>query len=117
MLLFGNLAFATTFNLDKSSYEKGDTIVFSGTLETGKFYTYQVFNPPADNFAHFNMIQPNPDGTFSDSFKADGTYWNLEGTYCPNPLDKREPLMATKKAMKKRSNPKIPPSDPCFDWG
>ena len=69
------------FALDKPSYEKGDTIIFSGSLEPGKFYTYQVFNPPEDNFAHFNMIQPNSDGTFSDSFKADGQYWNLEGTY------------------------------------
>ena len=72
---------ATDVSLNDSSYVIGETVIFSGTVEPGKFYTYQVFNPPADNFAHFSTFSPNSDGTFSDSFKADGAYWNLEGTY------------------------------------
>ena len=76
-----DIVHATDVSLNDSSYVVGDTVVFSGTVEPGKFYTYQVFNPPANNFAHFSTFFPNSDGTFSDSFKADGAYWNLEGTY------------------------------------
>jgi len=84
VLLLGNFAFATSFSVDKSTYQSGDDILLSGSVspvEEGAFISVQILNPPSSDFAQIDTFLPNSDGSFSRTFKADGPKWILDGTY------------------------------------
>ncbi len=77
-------AFATTFSVDKSNYEYGDTVILSGSvspLEEDQFLSVQILNPPQTDLLHIDTFSPNSDGSFSRTYKAEGSKWNLDGTY------------------------------------
>ena len=87
-LLFGMFVVlpvsATTFEVDKSTYTQGDTIVLSGTVspvEPGTSITARILDPPKSGMIAIAVIIPDADGSFSETFKADGILWRLEGTY------------------------------------
>jgi len=76
--------YATTFSVDKSTYENGDTIVLSGfvaPVEAGQYVTVQILNPPQSDFVQIDLLLPNSDGSFSKSYKAEGPKWNMDGFY------------------------------------
>ena len=68
---------------DKTSYQKGDSIIFSGKVinyEFGKKVYYEMTSP--DGFTLFmNEIDPNSDGSFSHTFEAEWASWAWEGDY------------------------------------
>lgn len=67
---------------DKISYQKGDSIIFSGKVtdyEFGKKVNYEITGP--NGFVLFmNQIEPNSDGSFSHTF-AEFASWAYEGEY------------------------------------
>jgi len=77
-------AFATTFSVDKSNYEYGDTIILSGSVspvEEGQLVSVQILNPSQSDLLQIDTFSPNSDGSFSRSYKAEGSKWNLDGVY------------------------------------
>ena len=77
-------AFATTFSVDKSNYEYGDTVTLSGSVSTGnegQLISVQILNPPQSDLVQIDTFSPNSDGSFSRIYKAEGPRWNLDGTY------------------------------------
>ena len=77
-------AFATTFSVDKSNYEYGDTVTLSGSVspvEVGQLVSVQILNPPQSDLVQIDTFSPNSDGSFSRIYKAEGPRWNLDGTY------------------------------------
>jgi len=76
--------YATTFSVDKSTYENGDIIVLSGfvaTVEAGQFVSVQILNPSQSDLVQIDTFPPNSDGSFSRSYKAEGPKWNMDGFY------------------------------------
>ncbi len=77
-------AFATTFSVDKSNYEYGDTVTLSGSVspvEEGQLVSVQILNPPQSDLVQIDTFSPNSDGSFSRSYKAEGSKWNIDGAY------------------------------------
>ena len=79
-------AFATVgdFTTDKSLYHLGDQLTISGTVSYDSeipFVTIQIFTPGKSNFADFNTILANPNGSFSATFNVGGPTWTSDGIY------------------------------------
>ena len=79
-------AFATVdnFRTDKSLYHQGDQLIISGIVSYDSeipFVTIQIFTPEKSNFADFNTIPANPDGSFSVTFNVGGPTWTSDGVY------------------------------------
>ncbi len=75
---------ATTFSVDKSTYENGDIIVLSGfvaPVEAGQFVSVQILNPSQSDLVQIDTFTPNSDGSFSRNYKAEGPRWNMDGFY------------------------------------
>ena len=78
--------FATVydFTTDESLYHKGDQLTVSGTVSYDPeipFVTIQIFTPGKSNFADFNTIPANLDGSFSTTFNVGGPTWTSDGIY------------------------------------
>lgn len=76
--------YATTFSVDKSTYENGDIIVLSGfvaPVEAGQFVSVQILNPSQSDLVQIDTFPPNFDGSFLRSYKAEGPKWNMDGFY------------------------------------
>jgi hypothetical protein len=72
------------FSTDKSLYHKDDQLTISGTLSYDPeipFVTIQIFTPGKSNFADFNTIPANPNGSFSATFNVGGPTWTSDGIY------------------------------------
>ena len=72
------------FTTDKSLYHNGDNLTISGTVSFNSdipFVTIQIFTPGKSNFADFNTIPVNPDGSFSSMFNVGGPTWTSDGFY------------------------------------
>ena len=79
-------AFAIVDDLttDKSLYHQGDQLTISGTVSYDSeipFVTIQIFTPGKSNFADFNTILANPNGSFSAIFNVGGPTWASDGIY------------------------------------
>ena len=79
-------AFGTvdSFTTDKSVYLIDDTLNISGIVSFDpeiQFVTIQIFHPDKSNFADFNTIPVNSDGTFSTNFHVGGPTWPSDGHY------------------------------------
>jgi hypothetical protein len=87
LLIPGTLsAFAVVedFSTDKSLYHKGDQLIISGNVSYDSeipFVTIQIFTPGKSNFADFNTIPVNADGSFSATFNVGGPTWTSDGVY------------------------------------
>jgi hypothetical protein len=84
ILIFGNVAFATSFTVDKLAYKTGEEILLSGSvspIEEGSFISVQILNPPSSDFVQIDTFLPDSDGAFSRIFKADGPKWVMDGIY------------------------------------
>jgi hypothetical protein len=78
--------FATVdnFTTDKSLYHQGDQLTISGIVSYDSeipFVTIQIFTPGKSNFADFNTIPANPNGSFSTTFNVGGPTWTSDGIY------------------------------------
>ena len=72
-----------TVNTDKSSYLLGDTIVISGAVKSPVQNTQlsiQIFDPN-NNLVHVDQIDVSKDGKYTDTIKAVGVYWKINGNY------------------------------------
>ena len=72
------------FTTDKSLYHKDDQLIVSGNVSYDSeipFVTIQIFTPGKSNFADFNTIPANPDGSFSTIFNVGGPTWTSDGIY------------------------------------
>jgi len=72
-----------TVNTDKSSYLLGDTIVISGSVKSPVQNTQlsiQIFDPN-NNLVHVDQIDVSKDGRYTDTIKAVGVYWKINGNY------------------------------------
>ena len=81
-----SFAFAVVgdFSTDQSLYHKDDTLNISGNVSYDPdipFVTIQIFTPEKLNFADFNTVLVNSDGSFSDSFHVGGPTWTTDGFY------------------------------------
>jgi len=68
---------------DKTSYQKGDSVIFSGKVtnyEFGKTVSY-VMDDPEGYYLSMGQILPKSDGSFSRSFESDWGLWRLDGNY------------------------------------
>jgi hypothetical protein len=79
-------AFGTVdnFTTDKSLYHKDDQLNLSGTVSYDvdiPFVTIQIFTPGKLNFADFNTVPVNSDGSFSSIFHVGGPTWTVDGVY------------------------------------
>ena len=66
--VFSAFAAVDDFATDKSLYHSGDQLIVSGTVSYDSdipFVTIQIFTPGKSNFADFNTIPANSDGSFS----------------------------------------------------
>jgi hypothetical protein len=78
--------FATVddFTTNKSLYHQGDQLTISGIVSYDSeipFVTIQIFTPGKSNFADFNTIPANPNGSFSTTFNVGGPTWTSDGIY------------------------------------
>ena len=72
-----------TVNTDKPSYLLGDTIVISGSVKSPVQNTQlsiQIFDPN-NNLVHVDQIDVSKDGKYTDTIKAVGVYWKINGSY------------------------------------
>jgi hypothetical protein len=72
------------FSTDKSLYHKGDQLNISGNVSYDPdvpFVTIQIFTPGKLNFADFNTVSANSDGSFSTTFHVGGPTWTVDGVY------------------------------------
>lgn len=78
---FASAFAAPIFTLDKSTYTYGDTIRVSGTVqfEEGMFLVIQLRS--SSDMLDIAQIIPNPNGSFSATFEAEGPKWQQSGTY------------------------------------
>jgi len=68
---------------DKTSYQKGDSVIFYGKVtnyEFGQTVSY-VMNDPDGYLLSMGQIIPKSDGSFSYSFESDWTLWRFDGNY------------------------------------
>ncbi|MDE1844865.1 MAG: PEFG-CTERM sorting domain-containing protein [Thaumarchaeota archaeon] len=72
-----------TTSIDKSSYTLGDTIVISGQVQSvviGTPLVIQIFDPN-NSLVQVAQIDVSQDGKYTDTIKAVGPYWKLNGSY------------------------------------
>ncbi len=72
------------FTTNKSLYHKDDQLTISGSVSYDPeipFVTIQIFTPGKANFADFNTIPANSDGSFSATFHVGGPTWTSDGVY------------------------------------
>jgi len=72
------------FTTDKLLYHKSDQLIVSGNILFDPelpFVTIQIFTPGKSNFADFNTIPANSDGSFSTTFNVGGPTWTSDGIY------------------------------------
>jgi hypothetical protein len=72
------------FSTDKSLYHKSDKLTISGNISYDPgvpFVTIQIFTPGKSNFADFNTVPVNSDGSFSTTFHVGGPTWTADGIY------------------------------------
>ncbi|SMH72463.1 PEFG-CTERM sorting domain-containing protein [Candidatus Nitrosotalea okcheonensis] len=72
-----------TTNIDRSSYTLGDTIVISGQVRAvvvGTPLVIQIFDPN-NGLVQIAQIDVSQDGRYTDTIKAVGPYWKLNGIY------------------------------------
>ena len=72
------------FTTDKSVYFYDDQLIISGIVSfdpENPFVTIQIFNPDKSNFADFDTIPVNSDGSFSANFHVGGPTWISDGNY------------------------------------
>ena len=88
LLVPGSFAFAFAivedFSTDKTEYNKDDQMIISGNVSYDPeipFITIQIFTPGKSNFADFNTIPANSDGSFLVTFNVGGPTWTSDGTY------------------------------------
>ena len=79
-----SFAVVDDFTTDKLLYYKGDQLIVSGNILFDPelpFVTIQIFTPGKSNFADFNTIPANSDGSFSTTFNVGGPTWTSDGIY------------------------------------
>jgi len=72
------------FTTDQSLYHQDDQLNISGNVSFDPeipFVTIQIFTPGKLNFADFNTVPVNSDGSFSDVFHVGGPTWTSDGIY------------------------------------
>ena len=72
-----------TTSIDKTSYTLGDTIVISGQVQSvvvGTPLVIQIFDPN-NSLVQVAQIDVSEDGKYTDTIKAVGPYWKLNGVY------------------------------------
>jgi len=72
------------FTTNKSVYYTDDQLSISGNVSYDPeipFVTIQIFTPGKSNFADFNTILVNSDGSFSAIFHVGGPTWTSDGSY------------------------------------
>ncbi len=72
-----------TTSIDKSAYTLGDTIVISGQVQSvvvGTPLVIQIFDPN-NSLVQVAQIDVSEDGKYTDTIKAVGPYWKLNGSY------------------------------------
>ena len=82
--VFSAFAAVDDFTTDKSLYHSGEQLTISGTVSYDSdipFVTIQIFTPGKSNFADFNTIPANSDGSFSAIFNVGGPTWTSDGVY------------------------------------
>ena len=82
--IFSAFAAVDDFTTDKSLYHSGDQLTVSGTVSYDSdipFVTIQIFTPGKSNFADFNTIPANPNGSFSATFDVGSPTWTSDGIY------------------------------------
>lgn len=89
--LFISLSFSSVFGVvydfttNQSLYHKDDQLNISGTVSFDTeipFVTIQIFTPGKSNFADFDTIPVNSDGSFSAVFHVGGPTWTTpDGVY------------------------------------
>lgn len=76
-------ASAQTISVDKQKYLLGDIVMVSGSLQyaEGHFVGLQILNPSKSDLVMIDQFMPQNDGSFSKSYKAQGTKWDTSGVY------------------------------------
>jgi hypothetical protein len=72
------------FTTTQSLYHKDDQLNIFGNVSYDPeipFVTIQIFTPGKSNFADFNTVPVNSDGSFSDVFHVGGPTWTSDGSY------------------------------------
>ncbi len=72
------------FATNKSVYYMDDQLSISGNVSYDSeipFVTIQIFTPGKSNFADFNTVLVNSDGSFSAIFHVGGPTWTSDGSY------------------------------------
>ena len=72
------------FTINKSLYHKDEQLSISGNVSFDPeipFVTIQIFTPGKSNFADFNTVPVNPNGSFSAVFHVGGPTWTSDGIY------------------------------------
>ena len=72
------------FTTNKSLYHKDNQLNISGNVSYDPeipFVTIQIFTPGKSNFADFNTVPVNADGSFSTVFHVGGPTWTSDGIY------------------------------------
>jgi len=72
------------FTTNKSVYYTDDQLSISGNVSYDPeipFVTIQIFTPGKLNFADFNTVLVNSDGSFSAIFHVGGPTWTSDGSY------------------------------------
>ena len=81
IVMFSSFAYADSIFLDKQEYTTGDTMIVSGsvTVAEGHFIGLQILNPTKSDIVMIDQFLPQDDGSFSKSYKTQGTKWNSDG--------------------------------------
>ena len=72
------------FSTDQFLYHNDDQLIISGNVSYDPdvpFVTVQIFTPGKSNFADFNTVSVNSDGSFSTTFHVGGPTWGTDGIY------------------------------------
>jgi hypothetical protein len=78
-----NIKSTISASTDKTSYQKGDSVIFSGKVtnyEFAKVISYQM-KDPRGYYLSMGTISPGSDGIFSHTFGLGGSLWRLDGNY------------------------------------
>lgn len=73
-----------SLSVNRPQYTSGDSVILTGQIDSpqpGQFVIVQIINPQNSDFAAVDTFLANSDGSFSKSYKADGSKWMQEGTY------------------------------------
>jgi len=72
------------FTTDKSLYHNDDQLNISGNVSYDAempYVTIQIFTPGKSNFADFDTVPINSDGSFLVVFHVGGPTWTSDGNY------------------------------------